>query len=241
VNNTLRVLVVGSCGKKKRTMSEKAPRCDDLILRSDLLKWQRKFSSLTIQAREMYIGHQNRELVNGVDLLRRIDNTEVYLKIISAGFGLLDERKKIPPYDCSFSGMKKSQIIERANNLEISKDFAKLCMNKFDLIYLALGNDYFHSLGDEWKKGLCAAVVGFNKTLSGPNILRIPSNHRIVHALSTRGYKIHGVTGYKGDLLRILANHALSCKYPYQELLGWRNRTTLQNLILHLSGLSNLD
>ena len=47
----------------------------------------------------MYTGSQNRELVKGVDLLREIEGVEVDYYILSAGFGLLMENKKIPPYD----------------------------------------------------------------------------------------------------------------------------------------------
>jgi len=186
----------------------------------------------------MYIGNQNRELVRGVDALRDIDGIEVILKIISAGFGIVAENDWIPPYDCTFTGMKKSYILARSHQLDIAKDFYELYSAGFDLIYLALGTRYCWAIASELPASSDTIMIGFNDALSRSNMVRIPSDHRIVHALSVRGYKIHGVTGFKGDLLRVLAESALKSRNPYREVLKWKQPSQLRDLILRLSGLS---
>ena len=163
----MRILVIGSCGKKKLNQSTTSPTCKDLASADDISKWLEKSESSTVRVRELYIGNQNRELVRGVDLLRQIENTEVSLSIISAGFGLVDENDTLPTYDCSFSSMKKSEIHERAEWLEISSNFEKLITSGYDLIYLALGKKYFLTLGDEWTRMRNMTVIGFDNSLSG--------------------------------------------------------------------------
>ncbi len=241
VKPILRILVVGSCGKKKLVTAEQVPRCKDIVSKTDILTWKKRFESYSNPARDMYTGNQHRELVKGVLLLREIADIEVVLKIISAGFGLLDEYELVPPYECSFLGMKKTQIINRSKRLNIGKDFKELCETKFDLIYLALGANYFLALDDGWKDQTHTTILGFDHRLVGESILRISSGPETVHAFSLQGHKIHGVAGFKGDLLRILANYALNSRNPYHEVLKWKRPDYLYSLLLRLSGLSGID
>ena len=120
----MRILVIGSCGKKKLNLSTKSLTCNDLATANDVGAWLKNPGDISTQVRDLYIGNQNRELVKGVDLLRRIEKTDVQLHVISAGFGLVEESTLLPPYDCSFSGMKVAHIRERAEWLKISSSFA---------------------------------------------------------------------------------------------------------------------
>jgi len=233
----LRILVVGSCGKRKINQSTISPTCEDLASIDDIKTWLEKSSSSTTKVRDLYTGNQNRELVKGVDLLRQIEKTEVKLFIISAGFGLVEENDMLPTYDCSFSSMKKSEIQERAEWLGIPSNFKKLITSGYDLVYLALGKKYFLTLGDGWMSTSSTTIIGFDKWLSGEQMLCIPSAYEIVSSYSQNGHKIHGVTGFKGDLLRILANHALHQKNPYRELLAWTHPVYLRDLVMNLGNL----
>jgi len=239
--STLRILVIGSCGKKKSIQSTDTPTCNDLASIDDIREWRKKPGRPSIRARELYIGNQNRELAKGVDLLRRIEKTEIKFSILSAGFGLVDENDMIPPYDCSFTGMRKSQIQERAEWLKISSDFKELLATGFDLVYLALGKKYFPTLGTDWKNNVETMILGFNRALSEGKLLCIPSAHDIVIAFSQNGHKIHGITGFKGDLLRILASYALKQKNPYREILGWTHPVYLRDLVMKLGNLENMN
>ncbi|TFH10377.1 MAG: hypothetical protein E4H14_02690 [Candidatus Thorarchaeota archaeon] len=233
----MRILVVGSCGKKKLIQSITSPTCKDLASIGDVKTWREISSYLTTRVRDLYTGNQNRELVRGVDLLRQIEKTKVKLYIISAGFGLVEEKEKLPTYDCSFSGMRKLQIQERAKWLNIPSDFEKLVTSDFDLVYLALGKKYFLTLGEEWKNKSNTTMIGFNQDLSDATMLCIPSSHEIVSAFSRHGHKIHGVTGFKGDLLRILADYALEQKNSYSELVAWTHPEYLHDLVMKLGNL----
>jgi hypothetical protein len=229
--------VIGSCGKKKLYPTSISPSCEDLTSSDDIKTWLEKSNSSVAKVRDLYTGNQNRELVKGLDILRQIEKTEVNLFIISAGFGLVEENIRLPSYDCSFSNMKKSKILERAEWLGIPSDFRKLVNSGYDLVYLALGKKYFLTLGDGWMSTDSTTIIGFDRWLSGDRMLCIPSAHKIVSSFSQNGYKIHGVTGFKGDLLRILANHALTQENPYRELLAWTHPVYLRDLVMNLGNL----
>lgn len=235
----MRILVVGSCGKKKLIQSTISPTCRDLVSIDDIKTWREKSSYPTTRVRDLYTGNQNRELVKGVDFLRQIEKIEVKYFIISAGFGLVEEKEMLPTYDCSFSGMRMSQVKERAKWLNISLDFEELLTLDFDLVYLALGKKYFLSLGDEWKSKNRSTIIGFNRSLNEQEMLCIPSAHEIVSSFSRNGHKIHGVTGFKGDLFRILADYALKQKNPYRELFAWTHPVYLRDLVMKLGNLEN--
>lgn len=235
---SLRILVIGSCGKKKVSQSTTSPTCKDLASVSDINTWREKSTS-SVRVRDLYTGNQNRELVHGVDLLRQIEHAEVDYYIISAGFGLVEEMDILPSYDCSFSGMKTSQIHERAEWLGIPSDFEEVITTGYDMVYLALGKKYFSTLGGDWMHKAQPTLIGFDSSLSGEKMLHIPSAHEIVSSFSQNGHKIHGITGFKGDLLRILANHALNQENSYRELLAWIHPIYLRDVIMSLGNLES--
>jgi len=184
----------------------------------------------------MYTGPQSTELVKAVDILRTIPTTEVQLVIVSAGFGLLKEDDLVPPYDCSFTSMKIAQVRERSNELGIRSSFNQVLENPFDLIYLALGKRYQIALGTDVFSTTETTTVLFHNLESDKSV-RIPCAAAAVKAFSKSRHRIHGVVGFKGDLLRILALYAKSRRSPENELNKWRNPTYLKKLIHCLGGL----
>ena len=68
-------------------------------------------------------------------------------------------------------------------------------------------------------------------------LFRIPCSAQTVRAFSKRGYKIHGVVGFKGDLLRVLARFALERPNPRSEVRKWGTTDYLLELVNRLGGL----
>ncbi|MFX1606668.1 MAG: hypothetical protein ACFFDD_12270 [Promethearchaeota archaeon] len=235
----MRVLVVGSCGKKKSYDSPKQPTCKDIDEEHDLNYWKQQFSSHCVQARDMYTGPQSRELVKAVDLLRTIPDISVQLVIISAGFGILNEEDLVPPYDCSFTTMRMPELRRQAEKLQIQDSIKNLLKNRFDLIYLALGKRYLLALGRDVVSTLETPTIVFHNQ-STDYLIQIPCEAETVKSFSKREYKIHGVVGFKGDLLRILAQYALGRPNPRNEVRKWTDTAYLRELIYSLGGLGKL-
>ncbi len=230
----MRVLVIGSCGKKKRFVPPETLDCESIRSRDDLAKYRKMFSDTVCSARYMYTGNQSRELGIGVDLLRSIQNVEVDYYIISAGFGLLEENEEIPPYECSFSNMKVSQIRERSVQLAIPEQFREVTSKRYDLIYLALGSKYLAALPSKWYEELSGLIVMFHKPRASERMLILHSGANIVKRYSSVGHKIHGVAGFKGDLLRVFASHACTQPDPYSEVMNWTDAFYFSELFHNL-------
>ena len=188
----------------------------------------------------MYIGPQTTELVGAVDLLRRITSVEVQLVIISAGFGVLQEQDLVPPYDCSFTNMRIGEVQRQSRKLKLKSSFEQMTNKGFDLIYLALGKQYLTALGEEALSKLETTTVMFHG-LESDHLIRIPCSSETVHAFSKQGHKIHGVVGFKGDLLRILARYALGKSNPSYEVKKWTNPIYLKKLALKQGGIKNTN
>ncbi|MFW9795137.1 MAG: DUF6884 domain-containing protein [Candidatus Thorarchaeota archaeon] len=233
----MRVLVVGSCGKRKLYNIPEQPACRDINIKHDINHWKRKLLKHLVPARDMYTGHQNTELVKAIDLLRTITNIEVQFCIVSAGFGMLQEQDLIPPYDCSFTNMSMAEVRMKSQELKLQSSIINEIDNGFDFVYLALGKRYFVALEKDALSKIQVPTILFH----GPEsdlLIRIPSSAQVVKAFSRRGHKIHGVAGFKGDLLRILVNYALQKRDPSNEVGKWKNPHHLKKLVRRLGGLA---
>ena len=76
-----------------------------------------------LPAEEMYTGQQHLRLMNGVRAAVASDkrNCSVVLYILSAGYGLIEGKRSIAPYECTFSGMKRPQLREWADALNLQR------------------------------------------------------------------------------------------------------------------------
>ena len=54
----MRILVVGSCGKKKLNLSTESPTCDDLASIDAVRAWRKEDACTTSRVRDMYTGNQ---------------------------------------------------------------------------------------------------------------------------------------------------------------------------------------
>ncbi|MBV0924529.1 hypothetical protein KTS45_09995 [Halomicroarcula limicola] len=102
-----------------------------------------------IPANELYSGRQQQRINEAVEVLRSKGH-KVDRKFVSAGFGLIDEREELPPYEITFSGMNHGEIDQRAERLQIAEEVCELLTetsdDPFDIIFFALGSDYYHAI-----------------------------------------------------------------------------------------------
>ncbi len=234
----MKILVVGSCGKHKRHHGLDAPTCEEISSGKSIEVLKKQFPDKIAPARDMYTGNQSRELVKGVDRLRSIQGLDVELSIVSAGFGILREEDLVPPYQCTFAGMRIAEILKRSTALSIATDFRSLCEGEFHLIYLALGKDYLIALGDDWTPKEGSTLVKFGGKQHHARVVRLPANRETIKSYSRSGHKIHGIAGFKGDLLRILATFALNQANPLKEVIQWSNPEYFKRVFHKLGGLS---
>ena len=170
----MRVFVLTSCvGTKKysepdiKPVLEKhglsMPGCD---LENEE-KYKEVLKDFILPAFQMYQGTFKyiRDLVNKY----RERRDQVYLRIISARYGLIDEEKPIIPYECTFQGLGEKKIRQRGEKLRIYQNLVEfLEKNEFDECVVILGTDYLLTI--------------FDKKKDADFFSRIKTNHLVVFA-----------------------------------------------------------
>ncbi|MDF9759788.1 hypothetical protein OKW24_001561 [Peribacillus simplex] len=146
IKNILKTLIITSCTGEKRFKPENELIQDDFKTNETLSKREKELEEYQLNACDIYTGMQHLRLMEGIDLLREnYGNDIVDLSIISAGYGLISERKKIVPYEVTFNNMNSKEIKEWSDHLQIPNS-ASTEISKYDLIIFLLGDKYIRSL-----------------------------------------------------------------------------------------------
>ncbi|GCE23221.1 tRNA-guanine transglycosylase DpdA [Dictyobacter kobayashii] len=99
-------------------------------------------------AGDLYRGLQHKLLMQGVMELRKAFGPEVVdVKIVSAGFGLVDEKQPLPPYNATFADLPASKILPIAKRLNIPQAANRLMTGDYACAFFLLGENYLFSLG----------------------------------------------------------------------------------------------
>lgn len=143
----VKMLVVGSCTGEKNVRD-----CPDLLTQADfddlsrLKRREAELSQWAIPAKDLYIGWQHRYMMKGVRAIReRFGAPACCVKIISAGFGLVDEDQPLVPYEATFQKQSPNWIRARAEALGIPNAVRNACLSQHLVVFL-LGKKYLWSI-----------------------------------------------------------------------------------------------
>ena len=163
--------------------------------------------------------------MQGVELLRQTFGPDVVdVKIVSAGFGLVDEDQLLPPYNATFAGLSSSTIQTVAQRLNIPEKIYALMSGPYTCAFFLLGDSYLLSLGLP-----CPTQPAFPCLfLAGPsNHKRIPrrSPYRFVRVGQDDSIAFsYNLVGLKGQLFKLFAQQItapLSQTLPKYLLSGY--------------------
>ena len=143
----MKMLVIGSCTGDKNIRD-----CPGLLTQADFddpslfRRWEAELSAWALPARELYVGWQHRYMMNGVDAIRhRFGESACTVKIISAGYGLVDEEQPLVPYEATFRSKPPKWIQQRSETLGIPRAVRKAVIGH-DLVLFLLGKEYLSSI-----------------------------------------------------------------------------------------------
>jgi cytoplasmic iron level regulating protein YaaA (DUF328/UPF0246 family) len=226
----VKLLVISSCSKTKAISHQNEPDCSVLISKKNRKKYLEKFET-ALPAFKMYQGALNKSINQAIKQLRQKINVSYY--ILSAGFGFLKENDLVPPYNCSFAKMNKATLEKRAEKLEISKDYSRiLSKEKPDCLYLALGKKYLHAIKN-WDQNLTFPTIAFQDS-ENANILTLSGDAQNVKKVAKKSpIAIHGVVGFKGDFLLLVAKYLEMVDEPKKELMNLFMEKEIVQLILN--------
>ncbi len=212
----MKILIFASCSKRKAVSYPNQPTCQQISSKEMREAYLPNFTEKR-KAKDMYRGSLNISINAAVRHLKEMFDVGYY--IVSAGFGIVNENDMMPPYECSFSEMRKEGLINRANMLNIPNDYQEIIEKENpDFIYLALGKNYLTALGN-WDENLPCKTIAFEESTSD-KVITLPADHIAVKEVSSiGGMPIHGVIGFKGDLLMLTTRFLENQKDPEKALI----------------------
>ncbi len=142
----MRLLVITSCTGRKKYKPSNQLQHEDFSSPERLRERTAELKDFKASAAEIYTGQQHLYLMDGLKQLRETHGQLVAdLNIISAGYGLLSEQDVIVPYNVTFQKLKKKEILERSDKLQIHEHVDTLIAN-YELVIFLLGKEYIQAL-----------------------------------------------------------------------------------------------
>lgn len=145
----MKILIIDQCSGSKTYPESLHELTQEEVDSGPVEQLLERIDTAGIPANELYSGRQQQRIDEAVEILRSKGH-DVDRKFVSAGFGLVDEDKELPPYEVTFSGMNRSEIDQRAERLQIAEEVRDLLIETsnepFDIIFFALGSDYYRAI-----------------------------------------------------------------------------------------------
>lgn len=143
----MKVLVVTSCTGEKKFSPANQLTQDDFRTAKTLKAREKELKDFALPAAEMYTGMQHLRLMEGLRLLREKfpkGKATFDLKIVSAGYGLIDENRKIVPYEVTYNTMKNPELDAWALQQGLHADLVKI-LPDYDFVFFLLGDKYLRA------------------------------------------------------------------------------------------------
>ena len=141
-----RLLVISSCTGDKAVKIPEELTLDDFADSDRLARREQELASVRRPAGEMYTGRQHVYLMCGVEKLRRAFGDDlVDLRILSAGYGLIEADRAICPYNVTFNDMSKPQARAWGRRLGVPSD-VRAALEDVDVAIFLLGSRYLDAI-----------------------------------------------------------------------------------------------
>lgn len=218
----LKILVLTSCtGEKKFKPENQLTMADfEKISSKEFKQREKELSAYKLPAEEMYTGQQHLRLLRGLKLMTDASKGDISidLKILSAGYGLLDDTASIVPYEMTFSGMKAKQLRNWADFLKIPEKVLS-AIEDYELSIFLLGKEYLKAIKFPKTLNTKATLVFLagkgSETLlpTGPNIKTVFLGNADTRRMGA------GLVALKGRAMEILGEKAAEAPSIFEKLL----------------------
>ena len=192
----MKILVITSCTGRKKHKSLNQLKYEDFASSERLRRRTAELKDFKDSAAEMYTGQQHRYLMAGLKEVRKVHKSAtIDLHIISAGYGLLAEDDIIVPYNVTFSGLKKDELLARSNSLQLHKRVETLIAG-YDLVFFLLGAEYVRALQLPFEISNAVLQIfllgtGYRKLIP-PNAHFVPAGGDLARELGVMGVALKG-------------------------------------------------
>ena len=192
------ILVITSCTGRKKYKPPHQLNYEDFASPERLQQRTAELKDFKVPATEMYTGQQHHYLRAGLEEVRKVyRSTVIDLHIISAGYGLLTEDDVIVPYNVTFSGLNKSDLLAHSNSLQLHKHVETLIAG-YDLVFFLLGREYVQALQLPFEvpdtvTQIFLLGMGYRKLIpDSPNVHFVPTGSDLARELGVMGVALKG-------------------------------------------------
>lgn len=208
----MRILVLTSCTGRKAVDAPNRLTVKDFNDPVRLRQREAELAGFCRPAAEMYVGQQHLEVMAGVQSIRERHGREaVDVRIVSAGYGLLEEARLIAPYEVTFQGMGKRRTMERGRLLRLTETVQQ-GLEGYPLAFVLLGKDYMTAVG-AILPALGQRLVSIGAHV--PGAVHVPSGRQEASVFRM------GTVALKGRLFRLWAEQAANRgELYYRETCG---------------------
>ena len=166
-------------------------------------------------------------MMRGVKALRdRFGSSACSVKIVSAGYGLVDEKQRLAPYEATFQGKRPRWIYEQSSRLGIPTAIRKAVIG-YDAVMFLLGKNYLISTHPPLAPATKQRFI-FLTSEVGP---AFHSNSTIVPAGPKEVRFGAGITAVKGKMFELLALGLCRAPEMWANLLSDNSEGAVQALI----------
>lgn len=200
-----KTLIITSCTGEKKFKPESHLLLDDFQDSNNLNIKEKQLKEYIVTAGEMYTGMQHLRLMEGVKILRdKYGLNVVDVNIVSAGYGLIPENRKIAPYEVTFNTMSSKEIKTWSRTLRINESVST-AIQGYDLILFLLGDKYLRALELPIQTTEDQRLIFF---ASGTSRKLIPNKpNYFIYEVGQKDAKSfsYGLVALKGYLFKLLA------------------------------------
>jgi hypothetical protein len=200
----IKMIVISSCSASKSVEVSRPIRMSEFADPDRLRNREREMSSHALPAWELYAGRQHIQLMKGVQALRlSFGHDAITLKIVSAGYGLVDEHQPLAPYEATFKELSSGERRKWARTLGIAMD-VRTEIRGFPLVVFLLGSAYLDAIEppvepEPGQRLLYLAAPGEASRLHGPGVTVVPAGRAAAHSYGD------GLVALKGKMFLVLA------------------------------------
>lgn len=207
----LKTLVITSCTGEKLYHPENQLVQVDFTDFELLAKREAELNEYKTPAGKIYTGMQHLRLMEGISALRKAFGEDVVdLFIVSAGYGVISEKKDVVPYEVTFNTMNGTAIANWSTQLGIHQDLNDL-VPQYDLVFFLLGDKYLRAVNlplestrDDQKLLFFASGTSRKMIPSRPPYYFIEVGQEDAKSFS------YGLVGLKGFLFKLLSQEMVS-------------------------------
>lgn len=203
----MRTLILTSCtGEKAVDDPRQLVPADFQRGPAHVAQRERELKELLRPAGEIYTGEQHVRLMRGVTAFRKsaAKKAKLDLHILSAGYGIIPEDRKVAPYECTFATMKTKELTDWAKALHVREDFRKLVAEPYDFALILLGDNYLNACALDASVKFGGPTLLFCGTGMAKKLPRL-ANVRVVTLSNPEAKRFScGLVGLKGEMAKRL-------------------------------------